>query len=103
MRVIRPGPRLGFQVFLGPGAVMTALYPCPEMSERTTAASVGRVRVGMWTGSAVSEAQNILINSIPVRNIGQPADFASLAAWLLSPHSSFVTGQIYHIDGGVSV
>lgn len=38
----------------------------------------------------------------PLGAIGQPADVASLAAWLLSDAARFVTGQTYVIDGGIS-
>ncbi len=33
--------------------------------------------------------------------MGDADDFASLALWLLSPYSRFVTGQIYAVDGGI--
>lgn len=37
----------------------------------------------------------------PLKRIGQPEEIASLAAWLLSDASRFVTGQIIHADGGL--
>jgi 3-oxoacyl-[acyl-carrier protein] reductase len=37
----------------------------------------------------------------PVGLLGSPTDFASLAVWLLSAQSRFVTGQTISIDGGV--
>ncbi len=46
------------------------------------------------------EAKNATISKIPVGKMGNPADFATLAAWLMSPHSEFVTGQVYTLDGG---
>lgn len=37
---------------------------------------------------------------IPVGRMGKPEEIASLAAWLLSHHASFVTGQTISHDGG---
>ncbi len=37
----------------------------------------------------------------PLKRIGKPEELASLAAWLLSDASRFVTGQIIHADGGL--
>ncbi|MGE0004316.1 MAG: SDR family NAD(P)-dependent oxidoreductase [Parvibaculaceae bacterium] len=36
----------------------------------------------------------------PVGRLGEPADVGNLAVWLASDESSFVTGQVYVIDGG---
>jgi len=38
--------------------------------------------------------------NIPVKRMGTAEEFASLAAWLLSPHSGYVTGQTISHDGG---
>ncbi|HCI91518.1 MAG: SDR family oxidoreductase [Akkermansiaceae bacterium] len=37
----------------------------------------------------------------PLKRIGDPEEIASLAAWLVSDASRFVTGQIIHADGGL--
>ncbi len=39
----------------------------------------------------------------PLKKIGTPEDIAEAAVYLLSDKSSWVTGQILHIDGGSSV
>lgn len=38
----------------------------------------------------------------PLKRIGEPEEIASLAAYLLSDNSKWMTGQILHIDGGMS-
>jgi NAD(P)-dependent dehydrogenase (short-subunit alcohol dehydrogenase family) len=38
----------------------------------------------------------------PLKRIGTPEDIASAAAFLLSDQSSWITGQILHVDGGMS-
>lgn len=37
----------------------------------------------------------------PLKMVGQASDIASLACWLLSDKSQFVTGQIWNVDGGM--
>jgi NAD(P)-dependent dehydrogenase (short-subunit alcohol dehydrogenase family) len=39
----------------------------------------------------------------PLKKIGNPADIAQAAYFLLTPASNWVTGQIMHVDGGGAV
>ncbi|WP_309399638.1 SDR family NAD(P)-dependent oxidoreductase [Cerasicoccus maritimus] len=48
------------------------------------------------TGRKISEAMH------PLGRVGQPTDAASLIAWLCSEDASWVTGQQWACDGGVS-
>jgi 3-oxoacyl-[acyl-carrier protein] reductase len=47
------------------------------------------------------QAQKLLEDRIPMQKAGNVDNFASLALWLLSPLSEYVTGQVYAVDGGV--
>jgi len=38
----------------------------------------------------------------PLQRIGKPKDIASMAAYLLSENASWITGQNFHVDGGMS-
>jgi 3-oxoacyl-[acyl-carrier protein] reductase len=52
------------------------------------------------TGLPFEQVRAMAIQQIPVGFLGEAADFASLAAWLLSPYSRFITGQTISVDGG---
>ncbi len=52
------------------------------------------------TGVAFDQVKATSIEQIPVGVLGEAADFASLAIWLLSPLSRFITGQTITVDGG---
>lgn len=49
----------------------------------------------------VEEAKNKYEKEIKVGRTGDPLDFGMMAAWLLSPHSGYITGQTISVDGGV--
>lgn len=53
------------------------------------------------TGLPIDEVKKNAVNAIPVGALGEADDFASLALWLLSPHSRYVTGQTWLLDGGM--
>lgn len=46
------------------------------------------------------EIKEAMEESIPVGRFGKGEEIASLAAWLLSPHAGYVTGQTISHDGG---
>lgn len=48
------------------------------------------------------ERMRELVGDQPIRRLGQPQDIGFAAAWLVSDESSFVTGQVIAIDGGVT-
>jgi 3-oxoacyl-[acyl-carrier protein] reductase len=52
------------------------------------------------TGLPFDEVKKTAIQQIPVGSLGEADDFASLALWLLSPLSRYVTGQTITVDGG---
>ena len=52
-------------------------------------------------GITTDEAKNEFVQHTKVGRLGNAKDLASLATWLLSPSSSYVTGQTIAVDGGL--
>lgn len=52
-------------------------------------------------GITPEDARKEFEKETKVGYLGDPEDFASLATWLLSPHSRFITGQTISVDGGL--
>lgn len=38
----------------------------------------------------------------PLKRLGKPDDIAAMAAFLLNEESSWITGQVFGVDGGLS-
>lgn len=53
------------------------------------------------SGIPEEEALKQLVGGIPMKKMGDPDQFATLALWLLSPLSAYVTGQVFAVDGGM--
>ncbi len=51
-------------------------------------------------GLPEEEIRRLFLAQVPTGTLGRPADFGTLAAWLFSPHASYVTGQTICVDGG---
>lgn len=52
-------------------------------------------------GKAVEEIQESMTKDIPLGRYGEPEELASMAAYLLSPRNSYMTGSVFYVDGGM--
>jgi 3-oxoacyl-[acyl-carrier protein] reductase len=94
---------------LRPGLAMVAKTLADELGPRGIRVNgllpgrVGTERVAELdeaTGNA-DAARAAVIASIPLGRYGEPAEFGRAAAFLLSPASSFVSGAMLPVDGGM--
>lgn len=51
---------------------------------------------------ALNEKQReLLLSRVPAGRLGQPSDVAALAVYLASDEAAYVTGQTFHVNGGM--
>ncbi len=67
----------------------------------TAAAERVFVKMSQTQNIAIADARKQIEKDIPTGNIGRTDDFASLACWLLSEESRYLTGQTISVDGGL--
>lgn len=53
------------------------------------------------TNSWPDELREKLLSRIPMHSFGSPKHIANMASYLCSEKGAYITGQIYHVDGGM--
>lgn len=83
------------------GLTKTAALELADKNIRVNAIAPGPILTPMllrdWKGE-VGQATSI----VPMRRVGRPEEVADAVVWLCSDRSSFVTGVILPIDGGIA-
>ena len=60
----------------------------------------GFIKTAMTT-DILDKNEEKIINNIPIKRIGQPDDISSLTKFLASDKASYITGQTFHVNGGM--
>jgi len=105
-----PVPNLGISNGLRPGLAMAAKNLADELGPRGIRVngllpgrvSTARVQsLDAATGDPAA-AQAKAVESIPLGRYGRPEEFGKIAAFVLSPAASFLTGVMVPVDGGAT-
>ena len=57
----------------------------------------------VFTIARAAEILQRVIETIPMRRLGRPEEVARVVVFLAEPASSYITGQIYSINGGLNM
>ena len=74
-----------------------------ELASRNILANVvapGFIDTDM-TATMTPEARESLSKQIPLERLGKPEDIAGIVAFLASDYASYITGQVFVVDGGM--
>ncbi|AHX11564.1 3-oxoacyl-[acyl-carrier-protein] reductase FabG [Neorickettsia helminthoeca str. Oregon] len=60
----------------------------------------GFIKTSM-TDKLTDEQHSHVLNGIPMKRIGEPQELCGITAFLLSDMASYITGQTFHVNGGM--
>ena len=53
------------------------------------------------TDSLGEDLKAKILETVPLKRLGQPEDIANMVAFLASDEANYITGQVMHVDGGL--
>jgi NAD(P)-dependent dehydrogenase (short-subunit alcohol dehydrogenase family) len=104
---LRPGAFQGIYSMTKAGVISLTQTLAMELASdhiQVNAIAPGLVQTkfaqAIWDNEIILEQ---IQNRTPMGRMGQPEEIAGIALYLASPASNFATGQVFVVDGGVTV
>ncbi len=72
-----------------------------ERGVRVNAVAPGYIRTDMT--AAIDGRQEMIIQAVPLKRAGEPLDVAHVVYFLLSDYSSYITGEVINVSGGLYI
>ena len=82
------------------GLMKSAAKELAKRSVRCNAIAPGFIKTDM-TDALPQQAKDMALEQIPMVRFGLPSDIARAVAFLASEASSYITGQVLSVDGGM--
>ncbi len=84
------------------GLSMSLALECANKGITVNCVAPGFIETDM-TAAVPAEILERIVEGIPARRLGQPAEVARVVLFLAEPESSYITGQVYSINGGLNM
>jgi NAD(P)-dependent dehydrogenase (short-subunit alcohol dehydrogenase family) len=104
---LRPGSMQGIYSITKAGVISLTQTLAMELAGdniQVNAIAPGLIKTkfaqAIWSNETLMEG---VVNRTPQRRIGEPDEIAGIALYLASPASSFTTGQVFVVDGGITI
>lgn len=103
-----PKPSLAISNGIRPGLAMVAKSMATEFGPRgirvngLLPGSIATDRLREVSAAESEATRSAKLRNIPLGRYGEPAEFGQVAAFVLSPAASYITGTMLAVDGGVT-
>ena len=84
------------------GMTKSLALECAGRGVRVNAIAPGYISTDM-TADLPDNVKNVMLERIPLKRMGAPQDIANAALFLASDNSSYITGQVITVDGGMFI
>ena len=84
------------------GLTMTLALESANKGITVNCVAPGFIKTEM-TDAVPTEIMDRVVEQIPVKRLGTPAEVARVVLFLAEPESSYITGQAYSINGGLNM
>lgn len=107
---VRPSPGLG--VYAASKIALVALAKTAAVEFGPAGIRVNAIAPGLTDTPAFRATSQVSMDDdstifdkvmLPLARVGTPSEVANLVGWLMSDQSSYVTGGLYHVDGGLGI
>jgi NAD(P)-dependent dehydrogenase (short-subunit alcohol dehydrogenase family) len=85
------------------GLSMTVAFEEGKSGIRVNVVCPGYTHTAMYEWADFKAHEAKILESIPMGRILKPIEIANLVSWLVGPESTYVTGQLIAVDGGLSL
>lgn len=88
------------------GMIAMAKSLAKELASRTITANVvapGFIATDMTMSFQEGDVADQVLANIPLKKFGSPQDIANMVTYLASEEANYITGQVFTVDGGMTI
>ena len=88
------------------GMIAFAKTMAKELASRSITSNVvapGFIATDMTASFQDGDVANAVLANIPLKKFGDPKDIANMVTYLAAEEANYITGQVFTVDGGMTI